>query len=216
MVKCASLQESRKQSNVPAWRRRLSARSRRLRPQPARSALAGRRPRRAAVRDELRGGRGERDPARRSRRRRRSFATCSARSPGRGQRHMNVESMFEYGSRAGFWRLWRMFTARKIPVTVFGVASALARNPQCVAGHARSRLGDRLARPEMDRLQGFLLTRTSAPICARRSASTSRRPASGRSAGIPGGPPRTRSSSCSTTAAFSIRPIPMPTICLIG
>jgi allantoinase len=53
--------------------------------------------------------------------------------PWPGQRHMNVESMFEYGSRAGFWRLWRLFTARKIPVTVFGVATALARNPVIVA-----------------------------------------------------------------------------------
>jgi len=44
-----------------------------------------------------------------------------------------VESMFEYGSRAGFWRLWRIFTACHIPVTVFGVASALARNPHVVA-----------------------------------------------------------------------------------
>ena len=52
--------------------------------------------------------------------------------PWPGQRHMNVESMFEYGSRAGFWRLWRLFTAEKIPVTVFGVAAALARNPQIV------------------------------------------------------------------------------------
>ncbi len=53
--------------------------------------------------------------------------------PWPGKRHMNVESMFEYGSRAGFWRLWRLFTARKLPVTVFGVATALARNPQIVA-----------------------------------------------------------------------------------
>ena len=50
-----------------------------------------------------------------------------------GQRNMNVESMLEYGSRAGFWRLWRLFTARKIPLTVYGVADALARNPSCVA-----------------------------------------------------------------------------------
>lgn len=50
-----------------------------------------------------------------------------------GQRHMNVESMYEYGSRAGFWRLWRLFSARNIPVTVFGVATALARNPGAVA-----------------------------------------------------------------------------------
>jgi putative urate catabolism protein len=54
--------------------------------------------------------------------------------PWPGQRHMSVESTFEYGSRAGFWRLWRIFTDRKIPVTVFGVANALARNPEAVAG----------------------------------------------------------------------------------
>jgi putative urate catabolism protein len=54
-------------------------------------------------------------------------------TPWRGQRHMNVESMYEYGSRAGFWRLWRLFTERQLPVTVFGVATALARNLECVA-----------------------------------------------------------------------------------
>ncbi len=53
--------------------------------------------------------------------------------PWPGQRHMNVESMYEYGSRAGFWRLWRIFTERKIPVTVFAVATALARNPHAIA-----------------------------------------------------------------------------------
>ena len=53
--------------------------------------------------------------------------------PWPGQRHMNVESMFEYGSRAGFWRLWRLFSARNLPVTVYGVAAALARNPEIVA-----------------------------------------------------------------------------------
>ena len=49
------------------------------------------------------------------------------------QRHMNMESMYEYGSRAGFWRLHRMFTSRDMPVTVFGVAMALERNPDVVA-----------------------------------------------------------------------------------
>jgi putative urate catabolism protein len=52
--------------------------------------------------------------------------------PWPGQRHMNVESMYEYGSRAGFWRLWRLFTEHKIPATVFGVATALARHPDAV------------------------------------------------------------------------------------
>ena len=50
-----------------------------------------------------------------------------------GQRHMNMESMYEYGARAGFWRLHRLFAEQNIPVTVFGVAMALQRNPEAVA-----------------------------------------------------------------------------------
>lgn len=54
--------------------------------------------------------------------------------PWPGMRHMNMESIYEYGSRAGFWRLHRLFTSRQIPVTVYGVAMALARNPEAVSG----------------------------------------------------------------------------------
>lgn len=54
-------------------------------------------------------------------------------TPLNGLRHMNMESCYEYGSRAGFWRLHRMFTQRHIPVTVYGVAMALERNPEAVA-----------------------------------------------------------------------------------
>jgi putative urate catabolism protein len=50
-----------------------------------------------------------------------------------GVRHMSMESIYEYGSRAGFWRLHRLFTKRNLPVTVFGVATALAKNPEAVA-----------------------------------------------------------------------------------
>ncbi|NIJ88749.1 putative urate catabolism protein [Xanthomonas campestris] len=50
-----------------------------------------------------------------------------------GARAMTMESLYEYGSRAGFWRLQRLFTARGVPVTVFGVANALASNPEAVA-----------------------------------------------------------------------------------
>jgi putative urate catabolism protein len=50
-----------------------------------------------------------------------------------GRRNMNMESIYEYGSRAGFWRLWRLFGDRGLPVTVYGVALALARNPEAVA-----------------------------------------------------------------------------------
>ncbi|MBC8259577.1 MAG: allantoinase PuuE [SAR324 cluster bacterium] len=53
-------------------------------------------------------------------------------TPFVGARHMNMESLYEYGSRAGFWRLHRLFSSRNIPVTVFGVAMALERNPQAV------------------------------------------------------------------------------------
>jgi putative urate catabolism protein len=53
--------------------------------------------------------------------------------PWPGQRHANMESIYEYGARAGFWRLWRAFTGRNLPVTVFGVASAMRRNPEAVA-----------------------------------------------------------------------------------
>ncbi|MEE8273472.1 MAG: allantoinase PuuE [Alphaproteobacteria bacterium] len=50
-----------------------------------------------------------------------------------GVRNMNMESMYEYGSRAGFWRLHRLFAGRGVPVTVYGVAMALERNPEAVA-----------------------------------------------------------------------------------
>jgi len=49
-----------------------------------------------------------------------------------GARHMSMESIYEYGSRAGFWRLRRLFTERNIPLTVYAVAMALERNPAAV------------------------------------------------------------------------------------
>lgn len=53
--------------------------------------------------------------------------------PWPGQRHANVESMYEYGARAGFWRLHRLFTEANLPVTVYGVATALMRAPAQLA-----------------------------------------------------------------------------------
>ena len=49
--------------------------------------------------------------------------------PWLGQRHMSMESIYEYGSRVGVWRLFNLFSRMDIPVTVFAVAMALARNP---------------------------------------------------------------------------------------
>jgi OHCU decarboxylase len=54
-------------------------------------------------------------------------------APWPGQRHWNMESIYEYGARAGFWRLHRLFTGLGIPATVYGVATALARSPEQVA-----------------------------------------------------------------------------------
>ncbi|MEM6716836.1 MAG: polysaccharide deacetylase family protein, partial [Cyanobacteria bacterium P01_C01_bin.147] len=56
-----------------------------------------------------------------------------------GVRHINMESMYEYGSRAGFWRLYRLFTQRQLPVTVYAVAMALERHPD--AGKAMVEAG---------------------------------------------------------------------------
>ena len=47
-------------------------------------------------------------------------------------RHMSMESLYEYGSRAGVWRVLRLFRECDLPLTVFGVAQALARNPAVV------------------------------------------------------------------------------------
>jgi chitin deacetylase len=57
-------------------------------------------------------------------------------APWPGQRHWNMESIYEYGARAGFWRLHRLFTEMNLPVTVYGVATALARSPEQLAAMA--------------------------------------------------------------------------------
>ena len=45
-------------------------------------------------------------------------------------RHMNMESLYEYGSRVGFWRLHNLFQEKEIPITIFGVGMALEKNPE--------------------------------------------------------------------------------------
>ena len=50
-------------------------------------------------------------------------------APLPGQRNMNMESIYEYGSRAGFWRIHREFSSRNLPITVYAVGMAMERNP---------------------------------------------------------------------------------------
>ena len=52
--------------------------------------------------------------------------------PISNMRHVSMESLYDYGSRAGFWRLHKLFTERQIPITVFAVAMAMERNPDAV------------------------------------------------------------------------------------
>ena len=59
--------------------------------------------------------------------------------PTAGRRNLNTESMFEFGSRAGFWRVHRIFREHNLPLTVYAVAQALERNPQ--AGRAMADAG---------------------------------------------------------------------------
>jgi allantoinase len=58
-------------------------------------------------------------------------------------RHMSMESMYEYGSRAGLWRILREFDRRRLPLTVFGVGMALQRQPEAVAAFMQR--GDEIA-----------------------------------------------------------------------
>jgi peptidoglycan/xylan/chitin deacetylase (PgdA/CDA1 family) len=88
----------------------------------------------------------------------------AARHPDRA---MAMESLYEYGSRAGFWRLHRLFVERDLPVTVFGVAAALAMNPEAVEAMLKAQWKS----PAM----GCAGSTTN--MCPRRwSASISRRP----------------------------------------
>src|SRR6185437_11486368 len=50
-------------------------------------------------------------------------------------RHMSMESLYEYGSRAGLWRVLRAFERRKTPLTVFAAALALKRHPEAIAAY---------------------------------------------------------------------------------
>jgi putative urate catabolism protein len=58
--------------------------------------------------------------------------------PVPGQRHQSMESLYEYGARAGFWRIKRVFDERGLPVTIFGVARALEQNPAVVEAILKS------------------------------------------------------------------------------
>ena len=62
-----------------------------------------------------------------------AFLTEHITAPRMGERNLTAESLWEFGSRVGFWRLWRLLSRRRLAVTCYGVTMALARNPEAVA-----------------------------------------------------------------------------------
>jgi putative urate catabolism protein len=67
-----------------------------------------------------------------------SVLTDVGAEPLEDTRNMNVESMFEYGSRVGFWEVLRILQERRVPATVYAVGMALERNPAAVDALAQS------------------------------------------------------------------------------
>jgi len=53
-------------------------------------------------------------------------------------RHLSMESIYEYGSRAGVWRILREFERRQLPMTIFGVSMALQRHPELTRAFCRA------------------------------------------------------------------------------
>ena len=73
-------------------------------------------------------------------------------APRVGERDLNVESVYEYGARAGFWRILRLFTERRLTLTVYAVGMALERNPASRSGNDRRRFRGGEPRLALDRL----------------------------------------------------------------
>jgi allantoinase len=62
-----------------------------------------------------------------------TFLSEIVQAPPHPTRHMSMESLYEYGARVGVWRVLREFERRDLPLTIFGVATAMARNPEATA-----------------------------------------------------------------------------------
>ena len=135
-------------------------------------------------------------------------------APWPGMRHMNMESIYEYGSRAGFWRLHRLFTERSVPVTVYAVATAMARNREAVMALLTNRWGNRHPWREVGRLSRHPARDRSDP--KRPSGSHSHRKSPRPAALYQVGPQSAPVRLGMKRVGSSIAPIPTPTICLTG
>ena len=110
--------------------------------------------------------------------------------PPKPGRSFSVEDHFEYGSRAGFWRILRLFGERGLPFTCWAVGLALARNPD--AGRAMAEAGHEVASHSWRWIDyAGMRKRRSGRTSAARCKPSGRSPAARRSAGTPAAIART-------------------------
>ena len=131
--------------------------------------------------------------------------------PWPGQRHWNMESIYEYGARAGFWRLRDLFISRERPGHRLRRRHRPRPLPRPGRRDAGRRLGDRQPRPEVDRLPRPHPRGRARRHRARPSASTPRSPARPRAAGTPAAPRSTPSTSSPSPAPSTGSPTPTTT-----
>ena len=99
--------------------------------------------------------------------------------PVQGARSPLVESSFEYGSRRGVWRLWRLFEERRIPVGILAVATALTRNREVAAAMVEA--GHEIVSITIaGSTTSTCRSRSNASTCGLRSTRSPRLPACGR------------------------------------
>ena len=136
-------------------------------------------------------------------------------APLQGERNLSVESVYEYGARAGFWRMLRLFRERGLTLTVYAVGMALERNP--AAGRAMVEAGFEIAShgwrwidyhhvPEAEERDHIRLA----------IAAIERATGAARSAGTPGATARTRAAWWSRKGASSTIPTPTPTTAVLA
>ena len=131
------------------------------------------------------------------------------------QRHWNMESIYEYGARAGFWRLHRLFTELNIPATVYGVATALARSP--VQVRAMQDAGWEIASHGLKWVEHKDMPKEEErPKFNKRSRCTPRSQANGPMGGTRGDVPKTQSRLSPKTVDLIISLTPMQMIFRIG
>ena len=146
-----------------------------------------------------------------------TFLSEMASPPAFADRHLSMESIYEYGSRVGVWRILREFEKRGLPLTVFGVGMALQRNPELTAAFVELRPRDRLPRLALDQLPaGRRGHRARAHATSASTAIRELTGGSGRSAGTPAATAPTRAGWWPTPAASSTTATTTATTCPSG